>query len=274
MNARLNFIQWSCALFLTFFLSGCVTLEKTTFKHEKLVDSGFKTHLLSTEKPSPTIVLAHGCDSEHLLSWYLEKAKIINSWGYNVVLVDSYSMRGDENLCKFPRALEVSAHLRAADFQLVGKWVKTQPWHRGKIGAIGYSTGGAVTLALSQENARNNLFSNIRQNQFSALVAYYPGCALLMNTPPVDADTPIMVHIGNKDDWTPIAQCMGEDARSSKKEMVGKHYYVHIYENATHSFDTPGVTTSKASGHFQEYNPQATSLANQRTKEFFEKFLN
>ena len=198
---------------------------------------------------SPTIIVLHGCDGlrPHYQKWGI----VINNWGYNAVFPDSFSNRGPSNICMRPGS--VSTKQRNIDVSAVAEWVSTQKWHKGKIGVIGFSHGGWTILRAS---------NNPLTDKISAMVAYYPWCDVELGMPKV----PVQIHIGLTDEWTPISRCT----------PIKNAYDFYSYENTTHSFDIdvpPRKYKSSFGEQYLEHNPVTAKQAEQRSKEFFKKYI-
>lgn len=200
--------------------------------------------------PSPTIIVLHGCDGAkpHYENWL----RIINSWGYNAILPDSFGSRNVYNVCQHPGGVNVKQ--RSEDIAAIAEWINQQTWHKGKIGVIGFSHGGWSILQASNFPINDKI---------SAMIAYYPWCERMYNNPKI----PVQIHIGLNDDWTPAARCVNLDDA----------YDFHTYENSTHGFDIdapprqhPGYFGSK---FYLEHNPESFKLSTQRSKEFFKKHI-
>lgn len=197
--------------------------------------------------PAPTVILAHGCDGVNRFN--LEWARTIRSWGYNVVVVDSFTKRGSNGVCM--KGWEIHPVDRSNDILEVANSVKSKSWHKGKIGAIGFSHGGSTMIALSNST------------EISALVAYYPSCSLTYpsNTP----KTKVMMHLGAKDTWTPAWQC-------SVQNLTDKNYSVTVYENAGHAFDIDAP--NRTMGRYLLWYDRAADIESRNlTKAFFDKEL-
>jgi dienelactone hydrolase len=200
--------------------------------------------------PAPTIIVLHGCDGAkpHYNRW----ARIVNAWGYNAVLPDSFGPRNVNNHCL--RKEDVIVQQRNEDIAAVANWIVKQKWHKGKIGVIGFSNGGSAIL-----QASNHLLTD----KISAMVAYYPWCGEGdYNNPKI----PVQIHIGMRDRWTPASRC----------EPFKDAYNYNTYETATHSFEInapPRDYTSRWGPQRLEYDPVSANLAEKRSKEFFAKFL-
>jgi len=241
-------ISLACSLLVT----GCAAVSGLDTAIENTVKI-----VQSTSSPKPTIILAHGCDGMTARQHYYFSAKEISQWGYNVVMVDSFTKRRTSNVCT--DLTSVTPSERAGDIAKTAQWVRTQPWHTGKIGLIGYSHGGSTVL---------NVVGDKNNKDISAVVAYYPGCRNFF----VGQDyrygfVPLQIHVGDADTWTPPHLC--------NKLISGPtdpSYELFVYKGATHSFDLNyGGRTMY--GHYMTYDAGADKLAANRSREFFNKHL-
>ncbi len=254
-------------------LSGCVTTDPLRYKQlnpmpaEDAKEVALILNTYSLKTPSPTVIYAHGCSG--LNGAYLDWKNKLNDWGYNVVQPDSLRSRGFNTACKNSGVANITHNDRLEDILKTAEWVKEQPWHKGKIGVFGFSMGGRATLNLASDGGDLYIFKpttpvdTYKNINISAAVAYYPMCL----TQHKDAKIPTMILIGDADDWTPPTWCgyiAGENEKITLKTYPGVH----------HGFDTPGLNQINSVGHMVKYDQQAAIDAEQRTKEFFEKYLN
>jgi len=214
------------------------------FKSEKELP----VHIYKQDHPAPTIILGHSCGGPSILFGWPD---IVRSWGYNVVVPNSFSARGHDNICNNPKV--ISFNSRAEDFERVAEWIKQQPWHKGKIGIFGFSHGaiGGMFHATSHNTNKN----------ISAVQGWYPHCGYGGYKPNV----PMQIHIGALDNWTPASTCVS---------IAGGNTEVIVLPNTHHAFDV-GYGIKQMYGHTvgsatREYTIQAT----ENTKEFFRKHLN
>ena len=211
--------------------------------------------VITQKNPGPTIIVAHPSDgitgynyNRYVLFW----GDLLKSWGYNVVLPDSFTTRGFKNKEVMYNAGLVNYNQRAEDMIATASWITKQKWHKGKIGIIGFSHGGSAV----------NRTANMT-NLVSAGVAYYPGC---FNDDMVkNPKFPVQIHIGTADDWTYSNRC-------ETLAKANSLYDLYIYPGATHAFDVPGSSRMLA-GHRLSFDPNATKTAEERTRQFFEKYL-
>lgn len=241
-------ISLACSLLV----SGCAAVSGLDTPIEDTVKI-----IQKSSKPKPTIILAHGCDGMMARPYNYFKAKEISEWGYNVVMVDSFTKRRAWNLCSDP--FEVTITARAGDIAEATKWIQSQPWHQGKIGLIGYSHGGSTAL---------NVVGDRYFKGISAAVAYYPFCGKTF----VGQDfrygfIPLQIHSGDADGWTPVSKC-----NKVIHMPIDQPYDLFVYAGATHSFDNRDQSRV-FQGHFLAYDHNATTLATKRTKEFFNKYV-
>lgn len=209
--------------------------------------ANYSTEEFLVGHPAPTVIVAHGCDGVNRFN--KEWARQIQSWGYNAVIVDSFSKRDSKGVCM--KGWQIHPVDRSNDILEVVEEIKTKSWHKGKFGAVGFSHGGSTMIALS------------KYDKISALVSYYPSCTLTY--PESNPKTKVMMHLGAKDAWTPIWQC-------SPQSLTGPNYTVKVYENAGHAFDIDAP--NRTVGRFLLwYDREADTVSRSMTREFFDKEL-
>jgi dienelactone hydrolase len=207
--------------------------------------------------PFPAIVLAHTCGgvNEHTDIW----GKRLAGWGYVVVAPDSFGPRGQKQVCS--KGTIVSGTARVADVAGAIDYLNAQPFvRRNDIGLIGHSHGGWTTMRAVQGSF------GLAARGLKAAVAYYPVCSAAYDT---DVALPLLILIGEKDDWTPADNCRKlQKAGFARPDLVETVYYPGAY----HSFDS-NAPDRTAFGHHLGYNPAAAMDAETRTRAFFEKYL-
>ncbi len=212
--------------------------------------------------PFPAIILARTCagTSAHTEVW----GKLLASWGYLVLAPDSFGPRGHKQVCTNGSA--VTGGMRVADIAGALKFLAERPdVQPGKIGLIGHSHGGWTVMRAVQKSYGLGALG------LKAAVAYYPSCAPQFDR---DVDLPLLILIGDKDDWTPADRCRQLQAAGfAKPELVQAIYY----PNAYHSFDSRlpdrSVPGNASTMHRLGYDPAAAPDAEARTKAFFDKYL-
>jgi dienelactone hydrolase len=111
----------------------------------------------------------------------------------------------------------------------------------------------------------------LAQRGLKAAVAYYPSCSAQFDR---NVSVPLLIMIGDKDDWTPAENCRHLQAAGfARPELVEAVYYPDAY----HSFDARigdrTITVADGKSHRLVYDPVAARDAEARTKAFFDKYL-
>jgi dienelactone hydrolase len=173
--------------------------------------------------PFPAVVILHDCSglgprSSGAPDRWAEK---LLDWGYVVILPDSFSTRGYPNgICTDDSKgrADVRPIRRARDARIALDFLSTLPYVRkDRIGLMGGSHGGASTLATLLRPGSG----------FVAAVALYPRCSI---TPRLKPDVPLLILIGELDDWTPAKDC--------RPLASAQNVTLKIYPGVHHSFDS------------------------------------
>jgi dienelactone hydrolase len=151
---------------------------------------------------------------------------------------------------------------------------------------MGGSHGGSTTLAVMAPESGGEPLARGRRGGFAAAVALYPGCRAALGSWRGDgsgtyrAVAPLLILIGEKDDWTPAAPCV-ELARSSRS--TEHPVDIVVYPGAHHSFDSDrpvryvatrvNMNAPAGRGATTGGDPQAWADSIRRVTEFFERTL-
>ena len=237
---------------VAFLLSGCVATTSNTAIATTAPD-GASDHIpLSVMKPDgagpfPAVVIAHDCSGLGMRSsgapdrWGHELVRR----GYVVLIFDSFSTRGfPDGVCTnaAPKRSEVSPARRAHDAYAALAHARTLAHVDGRrIGVMGGSHGGSTTLAsMLAPDYDSAPLAQERRAGFAAAVALYPGCApgsrVWRSTSGVFRPiAPLLILIGEKDDWTPAEPCRHLTEAAQK---AGYPVSIKIYPGAHHAFDS------------------------------------
>jgi dienelactone hydrolase len=209
--------------------------------------------------PFPAVVILHDCSGLGPRSsgapdrWARELVK----QGYVVLIPDSFTTRGHpDGVCTdpSPSRAEVGPFRRVRDAYAAIAYVRTLPYVDGsRVGLMGGSHGGATTLAsmIAPTSEREPLAREKRAG-FAAAVALYPGCNMRLggwratrrqgpNGPIIDYTgvykpiAPLLILIGEKDDWTPAEPCR---KLTDAAQRAGYPVAIKVYPEAYHSFDS------------------------------------
>ena len=257
-GTRMSF-RFGALLLMALLMTGCAQV----IVDSKGTEQQFSLDVFSVSSgKAPTVLIAHGCDGARL-PVYREWARQISSWGYNAIVVDSYSKRGIGNTCNNTGA-EILRQ-GADDLIKTAAWVQEQEWHSGKIGMIGFSRGGSVALTVANQDLllKGNVLKAGESSKVAAIVAYYPWCFKGSHTDKPNA--PTLLLLGAKDDWTPMSQC-------NIAAKTDPNYQINIYPNAGHAFDM-NYPTRTVFGHYLFYDHEADVASRKATREFFGRFL-
>jgi dienelactone hydrolase len=149
----------------------------------------------------PAMVVVHGSGGvsagrEH--AW----AKRLGDMGVAAFVTDSFRPRGVTTTAEDQS--RVSTVSMVADAFNALKLLSTHPRiDPNRIGIMGFSKGGQVSLYTALEPFRRAVSPNLR---FATHVPLYPSCALPYISREITG-APMLVLMGGADDYTPAAQC-------------------------------------------------------------------
>ncbi len=183
----------------------------------------------------PAVVALHGCGGPYPSrdgSW----AKELAAKGHIVLLPDSFGSRGLGPQCRVKQRTVSPARERRDDAIAAATWLSAQPGVPiGGIALLGWSNGGSTVLATARLGARGSadLSVALPPGLFSRFVAFYPGCGSTARDPSWQPAAPMLILVGEQDDWTPAEPCRQIAARFRDRiSMVA-------YPDAYHDFDAP-----------------------------------
>jgi dienelactone hydrolase len=196
--------------------------------------------------PFPAVVIMHDCSGLGPRSsgapgrW----AKELVGRGYVVIMPDSFSTRGfPDGVCTDASRSrdDVSPARRVRDAYAALAHLRTLPYvDRAHVGLMGGSHGGSTTLtSMIVPQSDTDLLAKERRAGFAAAVALYPGCVASRrtwsNTGMYQPVAPLLIVIGDKDDWTPAEPCR---RLTEAAQQAGYPVTIKIYPGAYHSFDS------------------------------------
>ncbi|RUT96443.1 dienelactone hydrolase family protein [Mesorhizobium sp. USDA-HM6] len=205
----------------------------------------------------PAVVLLHGC------AGVLQNDKVawpqrLSSWGYVVLVVDSFSPRGIQDTCKGLLVDRVYDAYGALEFVSKYSFVDSS-----RIALMGFSAGGIATFEAVQLGGVEGLM----ERKFKAAIAYYPNCS----TTNGDMAVPTLILEGELDDFSPLKKCQQMMAQRSGK---GSSVQLDVYKGAHHAFDAAEFKTGiEAYGHWVQYNEAAADQSISDVRDFLQKTL-
>jgi dienelactone hydrolase len=193
-----------------------------------------------------------------------------------VLLVDSFNPRGFSSICTKSVRPITAERDRPYDAYAALRWLRRQPYVMpDRIGIMGWSHG-AMTARATVSEAMIKEIGWIEPG-FVTAVTFYPGCLQLSKTD-YKATVPLLMQLGEKDDWTPVRYCHRLADQVRKRGGVIE---VDTYGGAYHAFDNPSGTvrarsTSNTTGTRTVHSgrdPQAAAQAIPRVTDWFEEHL-
>jgi len=206
--------------------------------------------------PFPATVLLHSCGglAPHVFDW----AQWLKAEGYVALVVDSFSPRGTSNVCGKGR--NPTPHEVAGDAFGALAYLRSLPFvDRDRIGVMGWSYGAMAALAAA--SASFTKWAQPPGGGFRVAVPFYPSCSYVAH----DTAIPVLLLLGEADDWTPPGQCV-EAAKRLQQE--GRTMLWTVYPGAHHGFDKSelGSRTVSVLGYTLRYDPVATADAEKRIR--------
>ncbi len=175
----------------------------------------------------PAILALHGCSGPYP-SRDAEWGRRLAAAGHLVVMPDSFGSRGLGSQCG-NRARGVTASgVRRDDALAVARWLQARPGTPpGGVVLLGWSDGGTTVLAAGRAAA------DLPAGLIRGLVAFYPGCRGFAESAKWAPAAPLMILMGESDDWTPFTPC------KALADRVGGKITLVAYQNTYHDFDAP-----------------------------------
>lgn len=188
--------------------------------------------------PFPAVVAMHGCgglwrDNGKLSTRHSDWGERLAEAGFLVLMPDSYGSRKLGSQCGVKDLTVRPSRERVVDANASRQWLQMrEDVLPGSISLLGWSGGGSAILAASRKDRR----PADAKPDFTRAVAFYPGCRLQSESTSFAARLPVLILMGDADDWTPPAPCdflaKAAQARGEKVELV-------LYPGALHDFDHP-----------------------------------
>jgi dienelactone hydrolase len=211
--------------------------------------------------PFPAIILLHTCSGRSKLqeAW----AARLNSWGYAVVIPDSFSPRWVTTVCSPSNQPLVTSQDRVGDVLSAALWLRTQPEIDGqRIGVLGNSHGGGTAARVTERR-----YEQLYPGLLKASVDYYGPCRF----PEAHGTVPLLVLAGEDDDWgNPARTC----AAFGKQLQADQPFELRTYPGVVHAFDNPRLNGRIVSeGYALQYDPAAAEDSFIHVKAFLDRYV-
>jgi len=210
--------------------------------------------------PFPAVVLLHGCGGIQPKRDHVWAERLV-SWGYVTLQVESFRSRGISGVCSYSgtdstRIMEK----RVQDAIDAKKYLAGLPMvKKERIALMGWSHGGWTVL---------EALSRGKNEPFAAAAAFYPLCNKQLS----GLNAPLLILIGQDDDWTPAGACTARMPAGGSVPEVR----LQVFPGAMHGFDITGADTKirGARGtHHLKYQAEADEGSITGVKGFFEQYL-
>jgi dienelactone hydrolase len=197
--------------------------------------------------PFPAVVALHGCGG--LLNHDGEPSARHDDWGRHlarqgliVLMPDSFGSRGFGSQCGVQNRLVRSGRERVADARAAKDWLQERDdVKRDSVSLLGWSNGASTVLA----SVRVDRAMTSKGPDFARAVAFYPGCRNAVESERWATRMPLLILMGDADDWTPPGPCE-ELTRSARAR--GEPVDLILYKGAYHNFDHPSLETRTRTG--------------------------
>lgn len=234
----------------------------------------------ATPGPHPAVVMLHGCGGAYARSGALNArhlmwGDLLAANGYVALMLDSFTSRGVKEICTQKYAERSLKDVdRAGDAYAALAFMRARSDIDAKqVAVLGWSHGGSTVLATIKRRPTQDA-------GFARAVAFYPGCSAAAKRPAAfDPYAPLLVLIGESDDWTPAAPC---EALTAAVRARGGPMEIVTYPGTYHDFDNPGITRQRVrtevpngvhpgQGVTTAPNPEAREDAKRRVLRFLQE---
>ena len=204
-----------------------------------------------TTPPTPTapaVIILHGCGGPYPARDH-QWRDLLAAQGHQVLIPDSFGSRGLGSQCTTPTRTVTPNGKRRDDTVAAATYLASLPTTPpGGVIVMGWSNGGSTTLAAAAPGV-------MPPGLVRAFVAFYPGCAQYARNPGWAPSAPLLIVMGEADDWTPAEPC---------RQLAAQHptrITLILYPDAYHDFDAPNRPMRTRTGLAYTANNDGTAHA-------------
>lgn len=228
-------------------------------------------------KLKPVIIGLHGCGgplgaTDKLSAHLARYAAYFNAEGYHYLVPNSFAPRGEKSICGTAGAQRSITELdRRADVFAAMAWLSTQlQVDMKRVAVVGWSHGAQTVLTVMDAS---DSFLATQPRQPLAAVAFYPGCFSQGKGSGYKLAAPMLMMVGELDNWTPARHCVAFHQRM--RFSSGPPFELVVYPGSYHGFDglssvaeRSGVGSTANGKATVGGNPEAMRASHQRLFDF------
>ena len=191
--------------------------------------------------PFPAVIGLHGCSGMlnaqgGIFGIYSQWAEHLRDRGYVVMLVDGFTPRGVTTACGRANSAVNPQDARPRDAYGALWHLASLAYVRGdRVAVLGWSHGGGTVLYATTPGVA----ARPADVAFRSAVAFYPAwCSASAHAFDWAPATPLLVLLGEKDNWTPSPPCHDLMERAQAR---GAAVEVEVYADSHHGFDSPAA---------------------------------
>jgi dienelactone hydrolase len=191
--------------------------------------------------PFPAVIALHGCGGLYgkngdLSPRHKDWAERLQAQGFLVLMPDSFGSRGEGSQCRETARVARASSERIDDVLAAKAYLQSRSDVKADaVSLLGWSNGGSTVLYTLREIAG----MQDGKPPFAKAIAFYPGCRSPLQKGDWKTSTPLLILIGEADDWTPMQPCkdLAEQASRTGSAPVS----IVTYPGAYHDFDHPSL---------------------------------
>ena len=188
---------------------------------------GFLTVPSGTGK-FPAVIIGPG--SGGFQQWMQDLvARRLNEVGIATLVLDSFSGRGVTETATNQSSVPMAASVMDG-FSALKALAQRPEIDARKIGVTGFSRGGTMAMLTSEKRLNDSV--DLKGLQFAAHLPFYPACSTTFENP-LPTNALIWFLMGEKDDYTPAAQCFPYIERL---RIAGANVDSKVYPGAYHGW--------------------------------------
>ncbi|MEO8389306.1 MAG: prolyl oligopeptidase family serine peptidase [Polaromonas sp.] len=228
--------------------------------------------------PRPVVIGLHGCGGAldgqgNFSDRFFRYAGYFNAEHMHFLVLDSFTPRGQKSICEILTSRRtINEEERREDVFAAIEWLSKQASvDASRIVVLGWSHGGQTVLSVLDAGDK---FVQAQKIKPAAGVAFYPGCAKFTRMWNYEIRSPLLLMVGEIDDWAPASYCVTLSGQLKKNSANASSDLV-VYPGSHHGFDSTGpvtvrdnVANTKSGKATIGGNPEAREASHMRLFDF------